>query len=235
MVTQLCCACIVQECVIFIPIPYRSSSSLMQIAMETQTVKSLTPFSIEAILTRDTPVGADPGKYDYEWEKADNQRVPGTSPGTSPVHVSPSPIDMTLRQHDMSVTSTRDEKRHESRSRSALSDRYNDGSPPDAFSESSYSDEFDSDAEDDEDCRDYADDVEEGTFLDLTCRETMTPGHGDGNIKNLQCLSPHKNTASTSTKGTSCFTSQQNSMSASAKGPCKYKKNPKIQNKFGCN
>ena len=214
---RLCLHCV--ECGVFIPIliPYRPRSSLIQIAMETQTVKSLTPFSIEAILTRETPVGADPGKAE-SWEKSDNQckykrrasdaecgpRIgTTTSLAISPVHVSPSPLDMTLRR-DMSVTNTRDDNHDKSRSRSPLSDRYNhnnDGSLPDAFSESSYSDDFDSDEEND--CRDFADDVAEGTFLDLTCREAMTTGqHGDSNNKNLQCLSPRQNSSSTSPKGT---------------------------------
>ena len=192
--------------------------------METHAVKSLTPFSIEAILTRQTR-GEGRGEnagilsgVGYRMPATEEERVPvlgapfvatvpALSVATSPSSVSASPIDMTLRR-DSSTARVQSNPHVDTHSRSPDNDRLNEDSMPDVFSESSYSgnsDDDDDDAEDEEDdvdCTEYTADVEEGTFLDLTCRETLTPGQGGRNRQNPRSTSSPLNVSSISNNGT---------------------------------
>ena len=187
-------------------------------------MKSLTPFSIEAILTRQTRgegrretagilPGSGQGMRASEEERVPvlgapaMATVPALSAAISPSSVSASPIDMTLRR-DSSTPRVQSNPHVDTHSRSPDNDRLNEDSMPDVFSECSYSgnsDDDDDDAEDEEDdvdCTEYAADVEEGTFLDLTCREILTPGNGGRNKQNPRSISTPLNMSSITNNGT---------------------------------
>ena len=146
----------------------------------------------------------------------DEERVPvfgapalvtGTSPlvtTMSPLYVSASPIDMSVRRRP-STARAQSDPQDGTRSCSPLSDRLHDDSLPDVFSESSYSGNSEDDDEDDAGCTEYTDDVEVETYVDLTCRETLTPRHGDRNKLNPQSVTPRQNISSISNNGTSVF------------------------------